>query len=386
MTLSWIAVGVFGAGAGLLTAMGSLSLLVTALFVGHWADTWEQRQAMIVADLVRAGVLALVVAAWVTSGSPSPVALALAVTVLGACQAVFRPAMQALVPALVEPSALPAANALFDTTDRIARLLGPGLVGMLAGVVPARHFLSVNAASFLVSAAALAAISRLRRLPALRRGQGPATGLLHGFRVMRQHPVLGVMLGTTGVINGCWVAILFLGLPLLLEQYGISGPGGTGLGAYGLVISAYGCTNLLATLVVGNTPIPAYPGRRIFGGNLVVGIGLLLLGLVPISGLQHAALLPALCLAAALAAPGGPLQDIATAVLRQTELPRDDIPAAMRAYLVVSNLGALCAMTLAPILYSVLPVSAGISLLGATIMSVAVYGLQRCWSVRCLAA
>src|SRR5581483_5103878 len=65
-------------------------------------------------------------------GRPGAAGLASIVILLGCGQAVFRPALQSLLPMLVaETKILPAANALFDATERIARLLGPGLVGAL---------------------------------------------------------------------------------------------------------------------------------------------------------------------------------------------------------------------------------------------------------------
>ena len=381
VALSWIAVGVFGPAAGFLTALGSGCLLVTALFVERWADGWDQRRAMVGADVVRGGVLLAVVGAWAVAGAPSGVALVAAVVVLGAGQAVFRPAFQSLMPALVPGAQLPAANALFDTTERIARLVGPGLVGMLAAVLPTRDFLTVDAATFLVSAVVLVLVARVRPLPAMRR-VGQRAGVARGFRVLAAHPVLGTWLFTSAITNGAWFASLFLGLPLALERFGITGPGGTGLGAYGLVISAYGCTNLLATLMIGNRAMPVRPGRQVFGANLVVGTGLVLVALVPVAGLPHALLLPALCAAAALAAPGGPMGDIPVAVMRQTELPRADVPAAMRASLVASNLGTLAGMGMAPVLFSVVGVPGGMAACGGLMLAAGCWGLSRCWDVR----
>ena len=89
----------------------------------------------------------------------------------------------------------------------------------------------------------------------------------------------------SGPINGLWIAAFSLALPLLIERAGITGPGGTGLGAYGLVISAYGCTNLLSTLAVGSRPIPSHPGRLMFAGTVVTGLGTAALALGAKAGL-----------------------------------------------------------------------------------------------------
>ncbi len=378
VALTWIAVGVLGAAAGYLSALGAACVLGTALLAGRWADSWEQRTAMIGADLARGLVLVLVVLDWSLRGRPSAAALAVATVVLAAGQAIFRPALQSLLAPLVcDPARLPAANALLDTTERIARLLGPGLVASLAAVIPVKHFLSLDAASFALSAAALLLIGRLRPLLGLRR-DGPRDGMLasiaRGFRSVRFHPVLRLELQVSGAINGAWYAILFLGLPLAIARHV---PGGAGLGAYGLVISAYGCTNLAATLVVGGRPMPRNPGRMVFSGNFALGTGLMLMGLAAAAPLPDAVAVACLAAAAGVAAIGGPMHDIPIAVLRQTELPRADVPAAMRASLVVGNGGTLLAMLAAPPAYAALPVPAVMAGCAALILGIALLGLAR---------
>jgi hypothetical protein len=352
VALSWIAVAVFGTAAGYLGAMQAVVVLTTALLCGRWADRQAHRRVMIVADLARAAVLVLVVTAWAMLGHPPAWGLVLAVLVLAAGQAFFSPALQAILPELVQtPSMLPATNALLDTTERIARLLGPGLVALLAASLPMMHFLSLDAATFLVSALALVLISRLRRFapaPTHARDERILGSMARGFRAMWQHRLLAYVLLNTGVGNGAWYTAMFLGLPLMINQFGIVGPGGTGLGAYGLVISCYGSTNLLTTLVVGGRGIPSRPARLMCSGNVVFGIGILLLGSVMLLPLPMAARLLCLMATAAFAAIGGPMSDITIATLRQTLLLRGDIAPAMRAYMVMNNVGLLAAMLIAP--------------------------------------
>ncbi len=380
VAFTWIAVEAFGPAAGWLVALGPLALVLTVMFGGRIADGWPPLRAMLGADMLRAAVLLGVVLAWSATGGPSPAALVVVVVVLGAGQAVFRPALQAVIPALVaDPSALPAANALLDATERIARLVGPALVGALVTVLPIRHMLTVDAASFLASAAALLAIQRHSRLPAT----GPASpgsvlaSMLHGIRVVRRHRLLGYVLAATSLLNGAWYAVFFLILPLMVARNGLVGPGGTGVAAYGAVISAYGCTNLLANLVIGSRPMPAKPGRQIFIGNLIMGVGIGGLAVIEAVGLPQTALLPAYAAIAAFCAVGGPMQDIPVTVLMQTALPRPDIQAATRAFIAANQGGLLFGLVIAPALLGLLPLSAVVTLCGAPIIIFGVVGLRR---------
>lgn len=381
VTLSWIAVAVFGTAAGYLTALQALVVLVTATLCGAWADRQEHRRVMIAADLARAGVLVVVVIAWMMAGAPPAWGLVLAVLVLAAGQAFFRPALQAILPVLVPaPDLLPATNALLDSTARIARLLGPGIVALLAGLLPLMHFLSLDAATFLASAAAVVLIGRLRRFAPMQqhgRSERILGSIARGFRAMWRHSLLAYVLVTTGITNSVWYAVMFLGLPLLINRLGIVGPGGTGLGAYGLVISCYGSTNLLATLVVGGRGIPVRPARLMCGGNMVFGFGILLLGASMLLPLPLAARLPCLMVTAAFAAIGGPMSDITIATLRQTLLRRGDIAPAMRAYMVMNNVGLLVAMLIAPRILDMFGIPFVIVACGCIVAMMGLAGLLR---------
>ena len=376
VALVWVAVGVFGPAAGYLSALQAGCGLVAALLIGRWADRWEQRRAMAIADAARASVLLLLVAWWLARGGPPPTGLALAIVVLAGGEAVFRPALQATLPSLLpERQLLPAANALFDTTERTARLIGPGLVGVLAGLVPVMHFFTLDALSFALSATAVLALGRVP-MRAARPRASLLAGIGRGFAVVRRHRLLWSVLLCSGPINGFWIAGFYLALPLLIEQAGITGPGGTGLGAFGLVISAYGCTNLLATLAIGSRSLPAHPGRMMFAGSVIVGLGTAGLALGAVAGL------PAMMTAAAFGAVGGPMKDIPAAVLRQTELPPDEVAAAMRAFMVVTYGGSLVAMLLAPRVVRAIGPTHLVLLCGAGFVALAGWGLARHWSDR----
>ena len=139
VALTWIAVRVLGSDAGYLSALEFFVLLLSVLGIGRWADRWDQLRSMIGADLCRAAILLAVVGLWLASGRPTVAGLVAAIFVLACGQAVFEPALQSVLPFLVDDvQLLPASNGLLDATDRSARLIGPGLVALFGGHHPGR--------------------------------------------------------------------------------------------------------------------------------------------------------------------------------------------------------------------------------------------------------
>lgn len=349
VALSWIAVDVFGEGAGYLRAFAALAGLLATLLVGSWADRLDQHWGMVTADLGRAGMLLVLVVVWQIAGAPTAAMLVAVILVLAVGEAMFRPALQTVLPHLVaDRGLLQAANGLLDATDRSARLIGPGLIAVVASAVPMVGFFAIDAVSFLLSAAALLGIHRLRPdLPQTRlaRPDSVLASILRGVRAMSAHQLMRFFLITVGPFNGAWVAVYYFVLPLMIAE---QNPGGAGLAQYGFVISAYGCTNLASNLVLASRKLPENPQFMMNFGNLIVGVGILLIGLSSL--LPPHWQLAGYCLSASIGAIGGPMKDLPMAVLRQTRLRAADMPSAMRAYLAASNAGTLLALAITPTL------------------------------------
>jgi cytochrome c biogenesis protein CcdA len=121
--------------------------------------------------------------------------------------------------------------------------------------------------------------------------------------------------------------------------------------------------------------LPARPQFQMFYGNIHFGCGVLLLAAANLLPVEWR--LAGFAAAAALAAMGGPMQDIPTAVLRQTRLAAIDRPAAMRAYMAACSLGILVAMLLTPMAITFFGVTRVIVAGSAVYLAVAVIGLVR---------
>ena len=153
----WLAVGMAGADAAWLPVAQSAAMLAVALGAGAVIDGLSSRKVMIWIDLIRAGVSAAVVVAGFSIGLSLPILVAAGVALSG-MQAVFDPALQATVPRLMpEPHRLRALNGLFDVTGRLAVIAGSALGAAIAAVAAPIHLLTANSASFLASAASIAA-------------------------------------------------------------------------------------------------------------------------------------------------------------------------------------------------------------------------------------
>lgn len=80
------------------------------------------------------------------------------------------------------------------------------------------------------------------------------------------------------------------------------------------------------------------------------------------------------------------MSDITIATLRQTLLATSDMAAAMRAYMVMTNLGVLVGMAAAPGLFRAVGVAAGVALCGVAIVLTGMTGMLRHGGVRLASA
>lgn len=124
---------------------------VLGLLAGVLADRWDRRLTMIGCDVARAAL------AFALATLP-PLSLAFgAAAGLSLFGLLFSPAYEATVPNLVPAQKLIAANTLEATTRQILVLLGPALGALVVGRWGAGMALLLDGASFLVSAASVAA-------------------------------------------------------------------------------------------------------------------------------------------------------------------------------------------------------------------------------------
>ncbi|HET7018887.1 MAG TPA: MFS transporter [Streptosporangiaceae bacterium] len=269
---------------------------------GALADRLGPRKLMLVADTSRFVLMGLLA---VLAARPAD-ALAVIVPIallLGACEGMFLPASLSIMPTLLPAGQLPTGNALASATIQIGSLAGPVLGGLLvapAGPCPA---FAVDAASFGISAIALALI---RVKPA---AQAPAAAVAKAperaaqpeasaaaaepgpgsWQLLREFSVLRIILAVAVVANLTAAGTFDVALPALAHaRYGASGLGG--------LIACFGAGSLIGTLAgarMGSLRRPFAVACRGFVIEAVLLSALPLLGGLP--GAVTAILLAGLC-------------------------------------------------------------------------------------------
>lgn len=161
---------------GALAAAAWLPWLLIGLPAGAWVDRLPPRRVMIVADVCSATAL-LVVPVLSSMGWLNLHELVVVSFIGGVSTVFFRAAYAKLLPLVVAPGDLEAANARMFGTESAAQVAGPGLAGLITRVMSTADGLWADALSFIVSAWSLSRIRGIRALAPSNAGPAQRPGL-----------------------------------------------------------------------------------------------------------------------------------------------------------------------------------------------------------------
>jgi predicted MFS family arabinose efflux permease len=154
---------------GLLTAAAWAPWLLIGLPTGAWIDRVRRRPVM----LASSATSALLLAAVPLAGGLLSIQVLLVVTgLVGAAAVVFQTAYTAYLPTLLDPADHAEGNAKLHGSASAAQIAGLGCGGLLVQFIGAANTLYVDAASFLVALACLAAMRHRERRTANPRQPG----------------------------------------------------------------------------------------------------------------------------------------------------------------------------------------------------------------------
>ncbi len=263
-------------GSALATSVMFIAQRIPSLLLGSVAgvfvDRWDRKRTMVIANLLLAlGLLPLLA---VQSVEQLWIVYVVAF-VESALGQFFSPAENALLPQLVGEEQLIAANSLNTLNDNLARLVGPALGGVVAGLVGLSGVILLDAASFLVAGALIALISGAptrasRAVAAPSNAVGAWVGVwrewLAGLRLVRyERPIMVVfvILAITSLGEGI-MGVLFV---VFVNQ--VLGGGALEIG---WLMSAQAIGGLLGGLLVGGASRLLTPARLIGLSGILFGM------------------------------------------------------------------------------------------------------------------
>jgi MFS family permease len=237
---------------------------------GAMADRWNRKRIMIICDLL--GAAAYVCLA--VTGSPR------GLIALGALAALlhspFGPASRAAVPNLAGKDELTWANGTLAAASNVGQLAGPALGGVLYAFAGAGVAFAANAASFVISAAFVAAVrGRFRdENPEAETSSSETRSVWAGAGFLWHNGMLLTLTAVGAVTFMATEIVAVADLPLI-HHFGVGGVG------YGVMNVAWGAGGLLGALIAARVVSKNSETAAAVLGVLVFGVFVAAVGVSP---------------------------------------------------------------------------------------------------------
>lgn len=225
----------------LLTTCTLLPMLVLGPLAGALGDKFDRKKVMIFADFLGASAaLALFFATQMWH-------LYLFMIFSSSVKQFFYPARTASIPRVVKQEQLLSANGFIQTTNQIARMIGPLLAGFIADGLGLRIAFLFDAASYIVSAVLIITIKTNLKPP--QNGEkvkvkSVLVGMKDGFKITFTDKIIGFVVITFGIIHLAVGAIDPVAVPYLNYVFGL------GEKDFGILMSVSAVSGVLAAVIL----------------------------------------------------------------------------------------------------------------------------------------
>jgi MFS family permease len=245
--------------------------LIVGGFLAGWAlDRFDRRLVMIADNVIRGLAIAIVPLLYLL-GSLALWHVYLAAAVYGLLMMIALAGAPALIPGLVRPDELNAANGLESLSYTVGGVIGPALAGLLIAAVGAPLIVVIDVLSYLALAAVVATLPARNTKGQSAHGSG---GFGPVFRLLVANPVLlstTLMFATFNIGLG----LMIVWLPILSGQ-----TLGAGAELFGFLLAAMALGETASSLLAGSSGSGRL-GQRICWAQIVSGLSIGLLFLFP---------------------------------------------------------------------------------------------------------
>jgi MFS family permease len=273
---AWLVLELTGSSAmlGLVSAVQFLPMMLLSLFAGPFVDRLPKRR-LLIATQSSLMILAALLAAITALGIARFWMILVLAFLLVMVNLIDMPTRQAYVIELCGRESLMNAVSLNSAAFNLARILGPGMAGLLIEAIGIAPCFFLNSLSFVGTIAALFAIrTRPNSEPKPVRGVADLlSSTRDGVRYIVRHKVILLSLSLLGILS-----ILVINFNVIVPTFA-RGPLGRGASGYGFLMTSLGIGAFVAALSLAATSKRGPRTIRIYGGAAGLCLSTALCGL-----------------------------------------------------------------------------------------------------------
>ncbi len=245
-----------------------LPLAVIGPIAGVFVDHWNVKRLMVASDLIRAGLILLLVFAHDVTQ------IATILFVMSIVSSFFAPAQSVTMRTIVPPEGLLAANALMAQAFYVVRLLSPVVAGFLVAWLTEKACFYLDVISFIFSAIMISGLAILR--PARAQGEKNVKSLSQDF--VAGNKFIFTHAGLAFVFIAMAVAMFIMSSFSPLISIYIRDSLHAGSVMFGVISAMVGVGMILGTLLVTRLVRSRSKAHVVLCGLFALGLGALLLG------------------------------------------------------------------------------------------------------------
>ncbi|WP_157187013.1 MFS transporter [Nocardia vinacea] len=250
---------------GFIGMLQFLPALILTLPVGAWVDRRKKRPLVIAANIGQACAIGSIpiTAAW---GWLSIYQLYLVAPVIGMLSLISQLSSSSYIRTLVPKGSLQQANSRLQASGSAARVVGPGIGGVLISAFGAPFALAADAISFMISAGTLSVIRAEEPPESLaRRDTTYLSSITEGMSLVYRDRQLRSIIICAAIANLCLSAIGTVEIPYLLNEMNV------GSSAVGVIVAVGSVGGIIGAATAG------WLSRKI-GDGWSIWLGLAILG------------------------------------------------------------------------------------------------------------
>jgi len=282
----WLVLTVLSDDSGIAVGITTALQFGPALFLSAWAGVLADRldrRKLLIGTQTAMGVLAGGLGLLVLSGHAQLWHVYVFAALLGCASAIDAPARHVFVANMVPPERLSNAVGLNSASFNAARMIGPGLAGLLIAWVGTGWLFIINAVSFAATIGALLAMRSRDFLPVetSQRGRGQ---FREGLRYVRGRTDILVIMVVVGVVSTFGLNFQLTSAVMARTEFG------KGAGEYGVLGSILAIGSLTGALMAARRERPRV--RLVIGSAFAFGVFAGVMALMPTYELYALATIP----------------------------------------------------------------------------------------------